>query len=120
MSFGNPEAERAALESTYEDTATVLRMEDGLVGAIDRPVLKTLCENVPCALSRSGNRSKQTTAQQDIEYDGVLFLAPEWDVQPGDTVEVKRFGGAYRFEAVGRPAVYATHQEVFLKERGLG
>lgn len=119
MSIGNPAAERAAIESTYEDTATILRAICETVGAVDRPVLRPVYELVPCALSRTSDKSKQTNAQQDIECDSVLFVAPGMDIQPGDRAEVTRFGGEYSFEVVGRPAVYATHQEVFLKERTL-
>ena len=54
-----------------------------------------------------------------MEYDCVLFAAPELDVKPGDGVAVSRFGVEELFEAVGRPARYATHQEIFLKGRDL-
>lgn len=74
---------------------------------------------IRCALSRKSDSSRQTAAQQDVEYDCVLFAAPELDVKPGDGVTVSRFGVEEQFEAVGRPARYATHQEIFLKGRDL-
>lgn len=119
MSFGNAAAERAALETTYEDTADILRKVEKADGAIDRLSDEPVYTGVSCALSRRSDSSKQTSAQQDVSYDCVLFMAPEPEVLPGDSVVVTRFWHAQTFEAVGLPAVYATHQEVFLKGRGL-
>lgn len=119
MSFGNAKAERRALELTYEDTASIIRMTDTSVGAIDKMAPTAVYEGVRCGLSRTSDRSKQTAAQQDIEYDAVLFLAPELSVEAGDTAEVTRFGSVLNFEVVGIPTRYATHQEVFLKARDL-
>lgn len=119
MGFGAASYERWALELTYEDTAAINRMVSSTEGAIDRQIPAVVYAGIPCALSRSGDRSKQTQVQHDIEYDCVLFAAPELLVEPGDTVEVSRFGRCYTFEAVGSPAIYATHQEIFLKGRDL-
>ena len=119
MGFGIPAAERAALEATYEDTAVISRMGTKQVGAIDKMAPTPVYSGVRCALSRKSDSSRQTAAQQDVEYDCVLFAAPELDVKPGDSVAVSRFGVEEQFEAVGRPARYATHQEIFLKGRDL-
>ena len=119
MGFGIPTAERAALEATYEDTAVISRMGTKQVGAIDKMAPAPVYSGIRCALSRKSDSSRQTAAQQDVEYDCVLFAAPELDVKPGDGVAVSRFGAEEQFEAVGRPARYATHQEIFLKGRDL-
>lgn len=119
MSFGNAKAERRALELTYEDTASIIRMTDTSVGAIDKMDPTAVYEGVRCGLSRTSDRSEQTAAQQDVEYDAILFLAPELEVNAGDSAEVTRFGSVLHFEVVGLPAKYATHQEVFLKARDL-
>lgn len=119
MGFGIPSVERAALESTYEDMAVISRMDTVQVGAIDKTAPAPVYSGVPCALSRKSDSSRQTSAQQDVEYDSILFVAPELSVKPGDDVVVTRFGLEECFEAVGRPARYATHQEVFLKGRDL-
>lgn len=119
MGFGVPDEERTALEETYEDTAVISRMETRQTGAIDRPSPAPVYSGIRCALSRRSDSSRQTAAQQDVEYDCVLFAAPELDVKPGDGVTVSRFGVEELFEAVGRPARYATHQEIFLKGRDL-
>ena len=102
MGFGIPTAERTALEATYEDTAVISRMGTKQVGAIDKMAPAPVYSSIRCALSRKSDSSRQTAAQQDVEYDCVLFAAPELDVKPGDGVAVSRFGVEEQFEAVGR------------------
>lgn len=121
VGFGNPAAERAAIERTYEDTATVIRVRPATgIDHITRNEPVTVCEAAPCGLSQTGVAgSGQAPAQNKVECDGVLFLAPEWPIKPGDRVEVQRLGAVLAFEAVGRPAVFATHQEITLRERGM-
>ena len=119
MGFGMPDVERAALETTYEDTAVISRMGTIQVGAIDKMAPAPVYSGIRCALSRKSDSSRQTDAQQDVDYDCVLFVAPDLVIKPGDGVVVSRFGVDEQFEAVGRPARYATHQEIFLKGRDL-
>lgn len=126
--FGNPAAERAAIEMTYEDTASVSRTEP-VTGANNitktAPVVKY--SEIICALSYTGSdKSNQTKAQNEVEYDAVIFAAPDLLVLPGDSVTLKRFGRddtasqlLLTFEVVGRPAVYATHQEIKVKDGDL-
>ena len=90
--FGNPAAERAAIEMTYEDTATISRTEPA-TGAnhITRAVPAVKYSEIICALSYSGSdKSQQTNSRR--------LLA---------------------FQVVGRPAVYATHQEIKVKDGDL-
>ena len=61
MAFGSPAAERAAIESTYEDTATVYRTapKRGANG-LSASVPDVVYSGIICALSYSGtNRSLQ-------------------------------------------------------------
>ena len=128
MSFGNASAERAAIEMTYEDTATVSRTTpqrgQNAISASDPSVIYS---GIICALSYSGtNSSMQTNAQQNIDHDAVVFASPDLKVLPGDTIVVKRFGRdgpsstqEVTFEVVGRPSVYATHQEIKVKDGDL-
>ena len=121
VSFGRPAAERAAIETTYEDRATVTRTwpETG-TDCITRQVERVVHAGVPCGLSQAGvGGSGQTAAQNRVECDAVLFLAPEYGLEPGDRVEVRRFGAVLDFEVTGRPSLFATHQEATLKERGM-
>lgn len=118
--FGIPAAERAAVEATYEDTADILRVEvETGENGISSRVLRTLHSGIRCALSYTGSDSSgQTMAQNEIQWDAVLFAPPELDIQPGDRVELHRLSGerVYTFSVAGRPKIYATHQEVRLKE----
>lgn len=126
--FGNPAAERAAIEMTYEDTASVSRTEP-VTGAnnITKAVPVVKYSEIICALSYTGSdKSNQTKAQNEVEYDAVIFAAPDLLVLPGDSVTLKRFGRddtasqlLLTFEVVGRPAVYATHQEIKVKDGDL-
>ena len=77
--FGNPAAERAAIEMTYEDTATISRTET-TTGSnnITKTVPVVKYSEIICALSYSGSdKSQQTDAQNEIDYDAVLFAAPD-------------------------------------------
>lgn len=124
MAFGNASTERAAIEMTYEDSATIFRTiatrgED----SISKNVPSVVYSGVACALSYSGSdSSRQTDAQNNVDYDAVIFASPDLLVLPGDTIVAKRFGRdnpssktELVFEVVGRPAVYATHQEIGAK-----
>lgn len=126
--FGNPGAERAAIEMTYEDTATISRVTD-LTGAnkITKSTPAVIYSEIICALSYSGSdKSEQTKAQNEVDYDAVIFAAPDLLVLPGDTVSLKRFGRddpssqrVLAFQVVGRPAIYQTHQEIRVKDGDL-
>ncbi len=126
--FGNPGAERAAIELTYEDTATITRTTQQTgANKITKSVPGVIYSEIICALSYSGSdKSRQTKAQNEVDYDAVIFAAPDLLVLPGDTVALKRFGREdptskrlLSFEVVGRPAVYQTHQEIRVKDGDL-
>jgi plastocyanin len=126
--FGNAAAERAAIERTYEDTMEVTRVEK-ITGSnhITKKSDAVIYSDIICGLSLSGgNNSGQTDAQQDVDHDAVVFAPPDLEIKPGDGITLTRFGrddpSAARkrvFEVVGRPNVYATHQEIEVKEGDL-
>lgn len=84
-------------------------------------------DGIICALSYTGSdNSRQTDAQNNVDYDAVIFASPDLLVLPGDTIVVKRFGRDdpssgrnLTFEVIGRPSVYATHQEIKVKDGDL-
>ena len=119
MGFGAVHAERSALERTYTDRLTIHRAETQTVGAIDKVVPTVCCADVPCALSRKTDRSKQTDSHQTITYDCVVFVSPSLDVRAGDKAQVERLGRNDHYDVVGKPAIYETHQELYLKGRDL-
>lgn len=128
MAFGNASAERAAIEMTYEDTATVSRttLQRGKNG-LSQSVPSVLYNAITCALSYTGSDSSgQTDAQNNVDYDAVIFAGPDLSILPGDKIVLKRFGRDdpssqkdLNFAVVGRPAVYATHQEIKVKDGDL-
>ena len=121
--FGNPYAERMALEATYEDTATVTRRANEKdADGISHPVWPEVYTGIICGLSVGGDNSKQTNKQQTISYDRTLFVQPDKDIKPGDKITVSRFGrlmenspAVEQYEVVGVPMLYATHREVMLR-----
>lgn len=128
MAFGNASAERTAIETTYEDTATVSRTTPQRgKNSLSQSVPSVIYDVITCALSYSGSdSSRQTDAQNNVDYDAVIFAGPDFLIQPGDKIAVKRFGRdnpsssqILNFEVVGRPSVYATHQEIRVKDGDL-
>jgi hypothetical protein len=128
MGFGNTSAERAAIERTYEDTAEVSRtVPQTGANNITKSVPSVVYSSIICALSHTGSdKSQQTEAQNRIDYDAVIFAGPDLLIRPGDRISLKRFGRnnpespiVYEFEVVGRPSVYATHQEIKVKDGDL-
>lgn len=121
--IGNPDFERHLLETTYEDIASVTRRTN-ITGEdkITRAEWVECYKDLICALSFVGDNSRQTEAQHSLEYSRKLFVSPFVLIQPGDRISVIRLGrfvsASTRFEyyeVVGKPVLYATHQEVFLK-----
>lgn len=82
------------LAMTYDDMCTVYRpFKDNLNNA--ETILKTgvngkiVYENVPCALSsQSGGKLQQSNTVAKVPCDYLLFVRPEIDIQPSDTVVV--------------------------------
>lgn len=86
------------LAMTYDDSCTVYRpgkvtlpsgesvFRKGLEGQV-------VYEDIPCALSSpSGGRPSKSQTVVRVDTDYLLFVRPEVDIQPGDTVAVIRLG----------------------------
>ena len=76
---------------------------------------KAVYEDIPCALSSpSGGKlgKKEPTASIDTDY--LLFVRPEVEIEPGDTVKVIRLGREYLTEA-GLADRQPSHNNVPLK-----
>lgn len=111
--FGNPAAERAAIETLYDAVCSISRGTATAENSIARVKLETVAENIPCGLSAVSDSSAQEEANR-ISDEKELFVAPETDIRAGDSVTVEACGRKRCFEAVGVPVVYATHQQVRL------
>ena len=54
---------------------------------------KRVYENIPCALSSpSGGKLGKPAPTVSIDTDYLLFVRPEVEIEPGDTVKVIRIG----------------------------
>lgn len=124
VSFGNPTTEKRALQSLYEDTCTISRTVDVKPDGsnITRKEEQEVYTGILCGLSFSGsNSSAQREHAHLIDWDAKLFVDPELQIYPGDKVTVSRLSGreTYRYQVIGKPAIYATHQEVKVVEEDL-
>lgn len=111
---------RRSIERMYEDTATISRLVD--LGK--DPTTKEHKEerqqvyvDQPCKLSqKSLAKNGQTEAQNDINYDAKLFVAPELEIVQGDLIAVTRKAtGRVEKYVAGKPfPPYSSHQEIGL------
>ena len=85
-------------------------------------------DGIICALSYTGSdNSRQTDAQNNASIMTLsFFTSPDLLVLPGDTIVVKtvRTGRSFQWskpdlQVIGRPSVYATHQEIKVKDGDL-
>lgn len=110
---------RRAIEKMYTDRVSVYRHE-----SIKDPITKetklvpvTIYEDRPCRISQTGlGRNDQSEAQNDIEYESKLFIAPELELQQGDMLEVTRQTVTRKY-TTGEPFTYSTHQEISLQRK---
>ncbi|WP_028559022.1 DUF6093 family protein [Paenibacillus pinihumi] len=114
---------RRAIEKMYEDKATISRHKPGKNPdtRVTEQKLQAVYEDQPCKLSQTGlARNGQTEAQNDLQYDAKLFIAPELEVMQGDVVAVTR-GATGRVEmyTAGQPfPPYSSHQELLMTRKG--
>lgn len=86
------------LAMTYDDKCTVYRPFKTVLPSGESRFLeglkgKVVYEDIPCALSSpSGGKPAKTQTIVKVDTDFLLFVRPEVDIQPGDTVLVTRLG----------------------------
>lgn len=107
---------RKAVERLYDGICTVTVQEEyeeenSATGF--RPVVTI--ENEPCHLSFNNTTSAEegetvATVSQVTE----LFIAPEISIDPGSKITVTQNGVSTDYTRSGKPAVYATHQQIVL------
>lgn len=84
------------LEMTYEDACTVYRASKERLPSGESIFHKgvegdRVYEAIPCALSSpSGGKLRQSPSIAAVNTDFLLFVRPEVDIQPGDTLVVTR------------------------------
>lgn len=115
----NLERHRRAIERLYTDRVTVYRYEKikNPVTKETELVLNTVYVDQPCRLSqRTLAANGQTEAENIIQYETKLFIAPELEIRQGDMLEVAR-GNVTRRYTAGEPFVYPTHQEISIQRK---
>ena len=93
------------LALTYQDSCWVYRPQKTTLPSGESVFQKGLdgrqvYENIPCALSSpSGGKLGKKEPTASIDTDFLLFVRPEVEIEPGDTVKVIRLGREYLTEA---------------------
>ncbi len=77
-------------------------------------------ENVPCAISSKAylfgeNAASENDNLAEAKKSVKLFLPPEYEVEAGSTVEVKRLGKSELYKRSGQMKRYPSHNEVMLE-----
>lgn len=117
------------LAMTYDDTCTVYRPDKVVLPSGESRFLKGLegvvvYENIPCALSSpsgaAGGKPTKTQTVVRVDTDFKLFVRPEVDIQPGDTVRVTIMGktnpqGKQTIALAGLPDRKPSHNNIPLK-----
>ncbi|MBR5584086.1 MAG: hypothetical protein IKW21_06120 [Lachnospiraceae bacterium] len=107
---------KKAIESMYDGTCTItehqkVKKENKSTGFQDVVVQK----DIPCRLSfKTVNSTSQTDAAAAIVQVTKVFLAPEIQVNPGSKMTITQNGITTEYKSSGKPACYATHQEIVL------
>lgn len=109
---------RKAQEATYEGLCTVFECQevrDTKTGLFSEKEV-TVTENQPCKLSFEKLSAVSQTETAAVAEQGIkLFLAPEIVVGSNSKIVVTQNGITEQYSASGKPAVYATHQEITLE-----
>ncbi len=112
---------RAAIESLYEDRATISRYIETKVGSGATKLSKDpvpVYADQPCRISQKAlGTNDQTEAQNNVRYETKLFIAPELEIKQGDLIDIAR-GSVTRSYTAGEPFPYWSHQEISLERRG--
>ncbi len=111
--------ESELLGSTYTETCTVFRRMktktvDGETVFIDN---NKVYESIPCGLSYgSTSKINQSTSVASATKDCSLFVYPDVEILPNDTIEVERLGKKIVFLA-GESEDHPSHSQVMLSKK---
>lgn len=114
---------RRAIEQMYEDKATIIHLVELGKDPVTHETKqdeKVIHTDLPCKLSQTGlPKNGQTDAQNDIQYDAKLFIAPEIEIKQGDIIKVTRKAtGQVDTYSAGKPfPPYSSHQELLLTSK---
>lgn len=113
--FKGYELHKKAIESLYQDRATVIVRElkkdnDG----VSKMVEKEKYINVPCRLSFGGGSSDVGLVTRYVQED-TLFIGHDVDIPVGSKIIISRHNQVYELSNIGIPKVYQSHREYQLK-----
>lgn len=107
---------RKLIESRYDMTCTVyeyqsVKGEDKITKSQEVAVLS----DQPCRISYENiNSTNQSTGAAEQSIITKLFISPDIEIKAGCKISVTKGGKVENFQRSGRPAKYATHQEIML------
>lgn len=111
---------RQRLETTYEDTVTVMRYGEVELPGSGEIVLGEypVHTNIPCRISQKAlGANGQTESVNNIAYETKMFISPDVEIKQGDKCSVTRVGVTREYTS-GEPFLYPTHQEISLQREG--
>lgn len=115
-------SEADILAMTYTDTCTVYRAYKERLPSGETAFQKGLngrriYESIPCALSSpSGGKLQQSPSTATAAAGWLLFVRPEIEIEPNDTVEILTLGRIF-YMAAGLAQRYVSHNCVPLRLR---
>lgn len=129
--IGNGNWEMKILESTYDSLVNIYEVEEEIseYGEYRGRRKALIHENVPCSLSADRSRTAGKSASyinsnkayengyMETEESYILFISPEVEIRTNSYFEITSFYGVRKFEAAGKPIIYASHQEISLYEK---
>lgn len=109
-------------------TAAALLMRDTCSIYVKRPIEGSLTrfetelkyKDVPCSVSSKNylfgeNAASENDKLAEVKKSVKLFLPPEYEVDAGSIVEVKRLGRSEWYKRSGQMKSYVSHNEVMIE-----
>lgn len=109
---------RKAIESMYDGVCTISNyqnIEDPITFVTELKEVEVI-KDQPCRLSYSSLPvTNQTDSFAGVNQSIKLFIAPEVNIPAGSKIVVTQNGRTTVYKNSGQPAIYSTHQEIFLE-----
>lgn len=109
---------RRCIESTYDGLCDLVEFGDKTdpITQITSKHETVVAEKIPCRISFEKTvAAAQTDAAAAVLQTIKLFIAPEVRITEGTKMIVTQNGNTSEYSLSGKPAVYATHQEIILE-----
>lgn len=119
MGMINYKRHRREIERLYEDRCTIYRYQKVSDPETRETVMKPVAvySDQPCRVSQKAlGTNNQTEAQNNIQYETKLFIAPELEIKQGDMIEATKGVVTRKYEA-GEPFLYPSHQEISIQRK---